>query len=192
MEKEYLVLVGAAIGLLGSLLVTFINNKQKIKRVRIENEHNTHLEKLKFVTSIKKEKIHELLPKLEEAAGLVSKLSMAYSQNTSYIDVSKKISPEEYNEWYLESNKDVDRLAAIIKIHFDELSEHFGKLAQLTNLFWGNQHNLLLNNTDDDKEGYKFFLEKVTEASIEIQSVSSALLNDMSTVASRLNESLFN
>jgi hypothetical protein len=71
MEKEYLVLFGTVIGFLGSLLVTFLNNKQQIKKVRLENEHNIRLEELKIVTSIKKDQLRELLPKLEEAAALV-------------------------------------------------------------------------------------------------------------------------
>lgn len=190
MGKEYLLIVGAIIGFLGSLVVTFINNKQQTKRLQLQNEHNIRLEKLKIAASIKKEQTRELFPKLEEAAGLVSKLSMRYSLTDSYIDASKKVSPEKYNEWYLESNKDMNRLAAIIKINFDELSGQFNELAGLTNIFWGNQKNLLQKNDDNDKEGYRFFLDEIVKASNEIREVCSTLLDGMSTHADRLNESL--
>jgi hypothetical protein len=190
MEKEYLVLFGTVIGFLGSLLVTFLNNKQQIKKVRLENEHNIRLEELKIVTSIKKDQLRELLPKLEEAAALVSKLSMGYSLTASYIDSSKKVKPQEYNEWYLESNRGLDRLAAIIRINFDELSDQFDELAGLTNVFWGNQKNLLQKKEEGDKDGYRFFLDNVVKASSKIHRVASRLLNGMSALSNRLNESL--
>jgi len=149
----------------------------------------TGLEELKIVTSIKK-KLRELLPKLEEAAGLVSKLSLEYSLTASYIDASKKVSPEQYNEWYIKSSAGLDRVASIIQINFDELSDKFNELAGLTNIFWGCQQNLLQHNIDGDKDGYKFFLDKVVETGSKISNISAILLNDMSTIAKRLNESL--
>jgi hypothetical protein len=121
---------------------------------------------------------------------LVSKLSMGYSLTASYIDSSKKVKPQEYNEWYLESNRDLDRLAAIIRINFDELSDQFDELAGLTNVFWGNQKNLLQKKEEGDKDGYRFFLDNVVKASSKIHRVASRLLNGMSSLSNRLNESL--
>lgn len=190
MEKEYFILIGTVIGFFGSLLVTFLNNKQQIKKAREQNEHNFRLEELKIATSIKKEKLRDLLPKLEEAAGLVSKLSMSYSLTTSVIDASKKVSPKEYNEWYLKSRRDLERLTAIIRINFDEFSDQFEELAGLTNIFWGNQQSLLHNNTDNKKDGYNIFLDKIVETGNKIATSSYLLLNDMSTFAKRLNDSL--
>jgi len=85
MGKEYLLLIGTVIGFAGSVLVTFINNRHQTKRLQITNEHSLCVEELKISMSIKKDQIGELLPKLEEAAGLVSKLSMGYSMTASYI-----------------------------------------------------------------------------------------------------------
>jgi len=107
-----------------------------------------------------------------------------------YIDTSKKISPEKYNEWYLQSNRDLDRLAAIIKINFNELSGQFDELASLTNIFWGNQHNLLHNKENNDKEGCQFFRDKIAADSNKIKRISQTLIDGMTTVANRLNQSL--
>lgn len=182
--------VGTVLGILGTLLAAFLNNKQQIRKVRLENEHNFRLEKLKIATSIKKDKLCDLLPKLEEAAGLVSKLSLEYSLTASYINRLKKISPEQYNEWYLKSGSDLDRLTAIIKINFDELSDQLNELVASTNIFWGNQQNLLQHNIDGDKSGSKVLLDKVVETGQIIKNISMSLLNDMSIIAKQLNDSL--
>ncbi len=190
MGKEYLLLIGTIIGFLGTLIVTFTNNRQQLKRAWVTNEHNLRLEKLKIITDIKREHFRELLSKLEEAATILSKLTTEFSTTTSYITSSKNLTPEQYHERYLEKRKDLDRLKAIIDINFSEFSDLSNEFAGLTNIFWGNQQNYLLQDENGDRKRSQFFLDKVVEASQKIQSTSFKLNNSLASYSRKLSEEL--
>ena len=56
----FVAIIGAIIGFAGSVLATFINNRQQTRRLQITNEHNLSVEELKIAISIKRDQTQGL------------------------------------------------------------------------------------------------------------------------------------
>ncbi len=157
----------------------------KTVRQRIGIKADIDLEKMRLIADKKETRIKEL----KEAHNILFDLSKEFSQDTTYIFFSSKMSRDQYNNRYLDKWTDLNRFMAIIATYFPQLNDLAEKLAGKINIYWGQQQNLLYQKEKgSDQVVCMEVLNNVTQATFNIEETINSLKVGLNKILNELKE----
>ncbi|MFZ6845840.1 hypothetical protein [Undibacterium sp. RuTC16W] len=185
MTTELSILVGTVTGALAAYITAKVttNTQLNIARGNADKDITLQRDRLKhdhFTNELSVERA-----KLDALHRILSRIELENSQTMSYIQSVSNLGVEDFRSRYLENCERLHEAMAIADIHYPEMSEKVCEIYGQSNIFWGNQENLLRTDIKANEFGWQTLLSKVLEAS---QAISTRARHLKFEIAHRAKE----
>jgi len=139
-----------------------------VRLARENHQHQYQVEVLKFNEQRVRENEAHLREKLEDAHQILSKIATENSMTASFITSMTGVTASEYHTRYQKNEEDVRRLRMVVDLYLPQLHDTVEELTGLTNLFWGNQQELLGQEPRGNEGAARNTTVRIAELSSEI------------------------
>jgi hypothetical protein len=190
MPNETYVLAGATVGAFAAYVTAKITTNTQLNIARLNAEKDITLQRERLLEDRSRNELTVEREKLDALHRTLSRIALENSQTMSYIQSDSNMGVEDFRARYLENCERLHESMAIADIYYPKMSDSLRRIYGQTNIFWGNQENLLRTDIKTNREGWQSLLANVLEASDVIDTQTRHLKDEIASRAKELSESL--
>lgn len=190
MEKEFYLLLGAAIGAVAAYITAKVTTKAQLNIAQLNTDKDIRLQwdrlkddRVRSETSIER-------CKLDILHRTLSRIALENSQTMSYMQSEANFSIEKFRARFLDNCERLHEAMAIVDIYYPKMSNALKQIYGQSNIFWGYQENLLRTDIKTNPNGWSDILTKVLKAGNDIEIKSRDLKYDITERSKTLTSSL--
>lgn len=192
MSNEIYILAGAAVGAVAAYVTAKITTRTQLDIARLSAEKDITLQRERLFDDRMRNELSVERGKLDSLHRILSRIALENSQTMSYFQSDSNMGVDGFRGRYLENCERLHEAMAITDIYYPKMSDSLRQIYGQTNIFWGNQENLLRTDSKANHEGWQSLLSKVLEASGEIASRTRVIKDEIASRARELSESIAN
>lgn len=188
MQNELYILAGATVGAVAAYVTAKITTGTQLNIARLNAEKDITLQRDRLLDDRFKNELSIERGKLDVLHRILSRIELENSQTMSYIQSDSNLGVEGFRTRYLENCERLHEALAIADIYYPKMSDRLRQIYGQSNIFWGNQENLLRTDIKTNREGWQSLLSKVLEASDAISTRARQLKGEIASRAKELSE----
>jgi len=188
MQNELYILAGATVGAVAAYVTAKITTSTQLNIARLNAEKDITLQRDRLLDDRFKNELSIERGKLDVLHRILSRIELENSQTMSYIQSDSNLGVEGFRTRYLENCERLHEALAIADIYYPKMSDRLRQICGQSNIFWGNQENLLRTDIKTNREGWQSLLSRVLEASDAISTRARQLKDEIASRAKELSE----
>ncbi|GHT93251.1 hypothetical protein FACS1894116_04870 [Betaproteobacteria bacterium] len=188
MPNELYILVGATVGGVAAYITAKITTGTQLNIARLNAEKDITLQRDRLMDDRFKNELSTERGKLDILHRILSRIELENSQTMSYIQSDSNLGVEGFRTRYLENCERLHEAMAIADIYYPKMSDWLRQIYGQSNIFWGNQENLLRTDIKTNHQGWQSLLTKVLEAAEAIRTRTCHLKDEIAGRAKELSE----
>lgn len=190
MPSELYILVGATVGAVAAYVTAKVTSGTQLHIARLNAEKDITLQRDRLRDDRFKNELSIERGKLDTLHRILSRIELENSQTMSYIQSDSNLGVDGFRTRYLENCERLHEAMAIADIYYQKMSDRLRQIYGQSNVFWGNQENLLRTDIKTNNQGWQALLSKVLEASEAIGTRTRQLKDEIAGRAKELSEQI--
>lgn len=164
MPNELYILAGATVGAIAAYVTARVTTSTQLDIARLNAEKDITLQRDRLLDERFKNELSVERGKLDVLHRILSRIELENSQTMSYFQSDSKLGVEGFRTRYLENCERLHEAMSITDIYYPKMSDRLRQIYAQSNVFWGNQENLLRTDIKTNHQGWQSLLSKVLEA----------------------------
>lgn len=190
MSNELYILAGATVGAFAAYITAKITTGVQMNIARLNADKDITLQRDRLNEDRLKNEIFIERGKLEVLHRILSRIALENSQTMSYMQSDANLPIEDFRTRYLENCERLHEAMGIADIYYPKMGRKLREIFAQSNIFWGNQENLLRTDITSNRDSWNSLLGVVLEASKAIGSRTDQLQDEIADRAKKLSESI--
>lgn len=187
MSTEVTLLLGVIIGGITAYITAKVTTGTQMRIASINAEKDITLQRNMLHEERTKNGLLIEREKLDLLHRTLSRIELENSQTMSYIQSDSNLGIEGFRLRYLDNCERLHEAMSIADIYYPKMSSKLRQIYAQSNIFWGNQENLLRTDISNNRQGWQSLLSKVLEASDTISKLTDQLKTEISDRAQELS-----